>query len=199
MWCTWSHRSASLKLWFENQNIMQRYQKTQRAGRLTFGGQWKRWEAVGSVLLSGHKQLMGWPTTPSRPGMGEFPKVQDLQGVNGECFGQTMSWSHSIQWNLRNAFQEESSRSYLLEVLRSVWASLGWSRSLCRIVSQLSRLSSPLPLSGTLELGTRSRVALPGLFHWQTCSRGSPRSSCGPLGNAKVYTQWYQPPSSPGN
>lgn len=35
------------------------------------------------------------------------------------------SWSPSVQWNLPNAFQGESSRSYLLQALHSVWASLG--------------------------------------------------------------------------
>ena len=48
------------------------------------------------------------------------------------------------------------------------------SQSLCRILSQLSSLSSQLPLSGTLELGPTSKVILLGLFHWWTCSLGSP-------------------------
>lgn len=48
--------------------------------------------------------------------------------------------------------------------LHSVWASLGWSPGPCRIVSQFSHLSSPSPLSGTLELGARKQVTLQASF-----------------------------------
>ena len=109
------------------------------------------------------------------------------------------SWSPSIQWNLPNASQGESSRSYLLQVLHSVWASLGRSPSLCRAVSRLSHLSSPLSLSGTLELGTRSKVTFPGLFHYNLFTRLPSASCCSPLGNPDVHPQWCQAPSSPGN
>lgn len=87
----------------------------------------------------------------------------------------TTSWSPSTLHLSSSCLSGENSYSSLLEALQSEWASLGESWSLCRILSQFFMLSSLLLLSGTLELRTRSKVTLSGLFHWWTCSLGFPR------------------------